>query len=240
MNREPKYIIALFSIVIGFSIAIQIKSKVAAYVPATVASINELNSEISFLDKEIEELNKSIKLKEEELETLKNISNSDKDIVDLLEEDILKNKMRSGHITMEGSGVKIVMYDNPEERSDDYDINEDVIHDIDLFRIVNDLRVAGAEAISINGERVLTSSEIKCGGPIVRINNKSSGTPFIVRAIGDSQKLMAAVTAPGTYGYILKNIHEKGFETEKEDSIKILGHSKLKNYKYAKPAGEES
>lgn len=240
MNKKPKFIITLFSILIGFSIAIQMKSNVAAYVPATVASLNELNNDKVMLDKEIEELIKSIELKETELETLKNISTSDKDIVELLEKDILQNRMKSGHISLEGSGVKIIMYDNPEERSYDYDINEDVIHDIDLFRIVNDLRIAGAEAISINGERVITNSEIKCGGPIVRINDKSSGTPFVVHAIGDSQKLMAAVTAPGTYGYILKNIHEKGFETERKDVIQVIGHNKLQNYKYAKPMGEEN
>ncbi len=42
------------------------------------------------------------------------------------------------------------------------------------------------------------------GGPIIRINGKSVGTPFLIEAIGDPKLLMASVNAPGTYGDVLK------------------------------------
>ncbi len=65
---------------------------------------------------------------------------------------------------MEGPGISIKMYDNPDSQIVGLDINDDVIHDVDILNILNDLKIAGAEAISINGERVVSNSEIKCGG----------------------------------------------------------------------------
>lgn len=52
------------------------------------------------------------------------------------------------------------MYDNPEDEIIGQDVNDDVIHDVDVLNILNDLRVAGAEAISINGEREAIGTKV--------------------------------------------------------------------------------
>lgn len=237
-RNNPKIILTLFSIIIGIFIAIQMKLKVENYVPVTLGSIQMMKNEIVTVNKEIKELEKMINNKEDELEILSNTTKGD-DIIDRLSEDIKINKMNSGQTSLKGQGIIISMYDNPEERIVGFDINDDIIHDIDILNIINDLRIAGAEAISVNGERVISTSEIKCGGPIIRINGRSSGVPFVIKAIGDSKLLSASVTAPGTYGDIIKSVYQVGFKTSVEDSITISAYLGRFDFKYAKPSGEE-
>jgi len=197
-----------------------------------------MKDEINSLNNEIAELNNTLKVKQEQLAILENIAKGDDNIINVLLDDIKHNKILAGKTALEGPGIIIKMYDNPEERPFGYDLNEDVIHDVDILNIINDLRRAGAEAISVNNERVVATSEIKCGGPIIRINGRSSATPFIIKAIGDPKVLYAAVNAPGTYGDLLK-IYNIGFETTIEDSIYIPAYNGDFEFRYAKPVGED-
>lgn len=197
-----------------------------------------MKDEINSLKNEIAELNNTLKVKQEQLAILENIAKGDDNIINVLLDDIKHNKILAGKTALEGPGIIIKMYDNPEERPFGYDLNEDVIHDVDILNIINDLRRAGAEAISVNNERVVATSEIKCGGPIIRINGRSSATPFIIKAIGDPKVLYAAVNAPGTYGDLLK-IYNIGFETTIEDSIYIPAYNGDFEFRYAKPVGED-
>ncbi len=237
-KKNTKIILTFFSVIVGIFISMQIKMKVDSYVPVTVQALEMKKIEIELVKNEIEELDKIIKAKEEELEILDTIYSGDESIIDILSENLKNNKMNSGRESLTGPGIIISMYDNPEERGFGYDLNKDIIHDIDILNIINDLKVAGAEAISINGERVLSTSEIKCAGPTIRINERTSATPFIIKAIGDPKLLIASVNAPGTNGDILKNVLNKGFDTTVEDSIIIPGHKGAFNFRYARPVGE--
>jgi len=223
---------------IGIFISTQIKMKLETITPVTVRTLQSMKDEINSLNNEIAELNNTLKVKQEQLAILENIAKGDDNIINVLLDDIKHNKILAGKTALEGPGIIIKMYDNPEERPFGYDLNEDVIHDVDILNIINDLRRAGAEAISVNNERVVATSEIKCGGPIIRINGRSSATPFIIKAIGDPKVLYAAVNAPGTYGDLLK-IYNIGFETTIEDSIYIPAYNGDFEFRYAKPVGED-
>ena len=72
-----------------------------------------------------------------------------------------------------------------------------VIHDDDLLRVINELRAAGAEAISVNGQRLTGISEIRCAGPTLSVNNVRSSAPFEIRAIGDKKSLESALRMRG-------------------------------------------
>lgn len=235
---NPNLTIIIFSFIVGVLIATQMKMKVESYVPVTLKSIQTMKSEIHSVNKEIAELNREIRSKEEELLVLENISKGDENIIDLLSADLRYNKIRSGYTSVEGPGIVITMYDNPNEEIMGFDINDDVIHDVDVLNILNDLKVSGAEAISINGQRVLSSSEIKCAGPVLRINDVRIGTPFVIRAIGDPKVLMASVNAPGTYGDTLKSVYYIGFEPMIEDKLFIPAYKGRFSFNYAKDKGE--
>ena len=237
-KNNPKFVIAFFSMILGIFIAIQMKIKVEVYAPVTINALEMTKNEIVNINTEITELNRIIESREEELQILDSIAQGDENIIDLFIEDIKQNKMNLGQISLQGPGISISMYDNPEERPFDFDLNDDIIHDIDILNIINDLKLAGAEAISINGERIISTSEIKCAGPTIRINDRTSATPFVIKAIGDPKQLTASIDAPGTNGYILKNVLNKGFDTTIEDLIIIPGYRGTLNFRYAKPSGE--
>lgn len=237
-KNNPKIILTLFSVIIGIFIAIQIKINVESYAPATMGSIENIKLEIDRLKIEIEELQVIEKEKEEELKSLENMDQGDENIIDLLQKELEQNMIKSGYSDLEGPGISIIMYDNPSDTIVGNSVSDDIIHDVDILNILNDLRVAGAEALSINDERVTASSEIKCGGPIIKLNQKSLGTPFQIKAIGDPKLLMAAVNAPGTYGDLLKSVYKIGFEPKLEDHVLIPGYSGRFSYKYAKPKRE--
>ena len=69
-----------------------------------------------------------------------------------------------------------------------------IIHDSDIMSVINELRSAGAEAISLNGERIMATSEIRCTGAVVTVNGRRHAAPYVIMAIGDSATLYNALT----------------------------------------------
>ena len=218
--------------------AFQFKQNMPSIAPVTLRSIQATKYEINTIEKEVEELEIMIASKEEQIKILENITDGDENIIDILKNELEKNKAVAGFEKVKGPGIIIRMEDNMMEGAfgEEYDL--DIIHDADVLRIINDLRGAGAEAISINEQRVLSMSEIKCGGPIIRINGKSVGTPFYIKAIGDPKLLNAAINAPNTYAYALKTIDQINIETTVEDNIIIPAYGGRFNFRYAKPLKE--
>ncbi|MGM0396372.1 MAG: DUF881 domain-containing protein [Bacillota bacterium] len=236
-KNDPKLLIALSSVLVGVLIASQMKLNVELLTPVTIKSIIDTRKEIEAVKNEIDELVKITAQKETELQTLESISTGDANIIDILEKDVRDNMIRAGYTSLEGPGVEIIMYDNLGDQIG-LDFNDYIIHDVDIMNIINDLRVAGAEAISINDQRIIASSEIKCGGPIIRVNGKSLGTPFAINAIGDPQLLMAAVNAPGTYGETLRNIYGIGLQPYVKDQVMVPEYKGSFQFIYAKPMEE--
>lgn len=75
--------------------------------------------------------------------------------------------------------------------------------------------------MSVNGQRIVANSEIKCSGATITINGITYGQPFIIKAIGDQKQLEASVLSPDSYGDILKQLYHINLNTEKKDSIEI-------------------
>jgi len=216
----------------------QFKLNIPTLTPVTLKSIQMTKNEIIALNNEIEDLNKLLQEKEEQINILEKITSGDENIIDVLNNELKKYKNLAGFLEVEGPGIIIMMQDNMAEGAFGEEFELDIIHDIDVLRIINDLRGAGAEAISVNGQRVLAISEIKCGGPIIRVNGKSLGAPFVIKAIGDPKLLTAAINAPTTYGYALKHIDQVYIESTTKDNIKIPAYNGRFNFRYAKPIRE--
>ena len=236
--KKPNFIILIFSILLGIFMAGQFKQNIPILAPVTLRSIQTTKNEISTINKEIEDLNKMLSDKEEQLAVLESIASGDENIIDILRDELEKTRAIAGFQEMEGSGIVIKMQDNMAEDAFGKEYNLDIVHDVDVLRIINDLKGAGAEAISINGQRILSITEIKCGGPIIRVNGKGLVAPFFIKAIGDPKLLNAAINAPNTYSYALKNIDQINIDTTVEDNIKVPAYGGRVNLKYAKPIKE--
>jgi uncharacterized protein YlxW (UPF0749 family) len=94
--------------------------------------------------------------------------------------------IRAGTIPVRGPGVRVVADDAPGA-----DSARDQVLDTDLQKLVNGLWEAGAEAISLNGQRLTNLSTIRLAGGAITVNARSLRRPYVVSAIGNKDTLPA-------------------------------------------------
>ena len=150
-----------------------------------------------------------------------------------LEED--KNEINKGNkiiglTEVTGSGVVITVADSDIDSNTVLNTSDLLVHDKDILKIVNELKNAGAESISINEQRVVLTTPIICGGNIININGERIGSPFEIKAIG-SPEALANLSRPGGY---LSNLEDRGIKVslKKMDNITIPKYSGVLNFKY--------
>lgn len=112
-----------------------------------------------------------------------------------------QQQIHAGITALEGPGIVITLDDNNAGllSSPGDDPNRYVIHYENLLYIINDLRAAGAEGISINGQRIIASSEIRCVGNVILVNTTRLAPPFEITAIGNPSTLEEATATSMTY-----------------------------------------
>lgn len=144
---------------------------------------------------------------------------------EILKRELVELEALAGKRDLCGPGVVIILKDGERELLSGESANNLLVHDGDLQQIVYDLRNAGAEAISINDERIiLGSSEIICVGPVILVNRKHLAPPYIIKAIGDRRVLEATMNASGSFLDILKGYGlSVEINTSKYLEIKKLG-----------------
>jgi uncharacterized protein YlxW (UPF0749 family) len=103
--------------------------------------------------------------------------------------------------------------------------------------LVNELNAAGAEAISINGQRVISSTEIRQAGTHININTVEFAPPFEVKAIGDPKTLEGAVMMRGGIIEDIQN-SEIAVTVTQEQNIKIAKYNGVIEKKFAKVVKE--
>lgn len=139
-----------------------------------------------------------------------------------------------GTVDVTGKGIVITVSDNTNVTSETVGVFDNIsnylIHDKDLLRIVNELKNAGAEAISINGERIINTTAITCDGNVILINDKKISSPFEIKAIGSPEGLLGAIKRPG--GYLEQELEDYGLVTsvEKQENITIYKYNGIINY----------
>lgn len=206
--------------ILGILISIFIKSFDPDNVYMTLDQIGKIESEIDIKKEKINLLDKKLNRYKEDLKKYEDSKRS-KQIKDVMEEELTNLKDISGRTDIEGLGIMITMTDSDRDAYNGEDPNDLIIHDIDILRLLNDLRKSGATAISINGERVLGKTQIKCSGSTITVNDTTYGQPFVIRAIGDIDSLNAAVLSPESYTYSLKEVYGINIEVESINNMKI-------------------
>ncbi len=103
-------------------------------------------------------------------------------------------RQAAGLSAVSGPGVEVVLGDGGEV-AQGADPNDYLIHDTDIAAVVNALFVGGAEAVEVNGERVVATTPIRCAGTTVLVNSARLGSPYVIRAVGDPAALEESVLA---------------------------------------------
>jgi uncharacterized protein YlxW (UPF0749 family) len=135
---------------------------------------------------------------------------------------------------LEGQGVELQISDSAKALVKGENPNIALVHNEDLLKIVNELRASGAEAISLNEQRLVEASEISCAGPTILVNKTRIAPPFIIRAIGDSETMMAALQLRGG---VVEYLQFYGIQVNisKKPNVLIPMYHGGTAYQYAKP-----
>ncbi len=152
------------------------------------------------------------------------------------EEEITEGNKIIGLTEVTGPGVIVTLGDSKKDASSSLDPSSLLVHDTDVLSVINELKNAGAEAISINDQRIIPTTGIICGGNIIDINGEKVGAPFEIKAIGLPEQL-AALDRPGGYLALLKE-YSIEVKLEKSNNITIPKYTGTITYKYAKPVND--
>ncbi len=148
-------------------------------------------------------------------------------------------ELLAGLTNVEGAGVQVTLNDSVATTNLVENANAYIIHDLDILQVVNELRDAGAEAISLNGERIVSTSEIRCAGSTVSINNNRYSVPYVITAIGDPTNLENALLMRNG---VVDNLTFYGIDVEvkKVSAMKIGPYTGSLNFKYAVPSATDA
>lgn len=141
------------------------------------------------------------------------------------------NQILAGSVDVEGPGVVVTLSDSGVNNDKDPDYF--VIHDADIIFLVNELKDAGAEAISVNDERLISTSSIGCWGTNITINhNACTGPPFTIKAIGDPETLETNLNDDRSHATTLK-VFGVGVSIERNEKLLIPKYNGEAGFKYA-------
>ena len=227
-------IFAIMSMALTYGICMQIKTvnNNGSTVNLT-AQQSELKSEILKISEKYEKLYEELEELEAELEQEREKATSNNSSLAILEESIKEKNTALGLTEVTGTGVIIVLQDSNISTVNNPFINASdlLVHDGDLMHVVNELFNAGAEAVSINGQRVISTTAIECDGNVIKVNGTKIGAPFEITAIGYPEQL-AGLSRPGGYLEILES---RGIivSLTKQSSVTIPKYTGTIKFNYA-------
>lgn len=231
---KNNFVIATVCFFLCFGVALQYKSitrneksEIAKIPKSTDAEVDLINAKQQILDlkKENMQLSSDLDIYRQEA--------ASKDSGSAALKSELDNYLKlSGFTTVEGPGVIITVEDSKLSASNGASDTSLIVHDTDIRSIVNELYGAGAEAVSINGERFIANTPIRCVGNTIMINNKRCSSPYKIAAIGDPEGLKSSLSIPGG---ILDELKESTIEVNvtKNDKIKINKYTGSISFSYA-------
>ncbi len=192
---------------------------------------NNLRAEVLKYKEKYDNKYKELEEAEKELEEERQNSTQNNSDLEQKENEIKQGNKIIGTAEVTGPGVIVTLSDSKKDASTVLNASDLVVHDADVLSVINELKNAGAEAISINDQRIVPTSSIVCGGNIIEINGEKVGAPFIIKAIGLPEQL-SALSRPGGYLEILKNASIE-VSLKKSNNITIPKYTGVISYKYA-------
>lgn len=186
---------------------------------------SELRSELIAWREKYEELQVKHQEVVTKIKEYKEEYKSDEETEKLLEKELKDLQMLLGETDVEGPGIILTI--SKEE------VENDRITYEDLLYIVNELKSAGAEAISINENRIINTTDIVEPSSYIRVNSKTILAPYTIKAIGKQTYLESALLGIGGY---VDELKKWGFNIniERNDNVQIKAYTNELSYKYIK------
>ena len=220
MDFKGKVLIAVVFMVLGFMLSVQYKVTVQQRT-IRMDRVEDLSERLKAMETENKHLLQEInELRKKGADRAKDHGQE-------------RLQLLAGTTAVEGAGIEVVLDDSAIPKKANENPNLYIIHDEDLLRVLNELRAAGAEAISLNDQRIVAMSEVRCAGPTVSVNNIRSAPPYVIKAIGAPKTLTSALRLRGG---VVETFEFWGIQVKikSQDKVQIPALKAPRNFEYAK------
>jgi len=169
---------------------------------------------------------------------------SDTSRLKLISKDLANAQFLAGLTDVKGLGVVVTLNDSKLPFPKDMPPGvppPNIIHDTDIGQVVNELKASGAEAISVNDQRLVAVSPIRCVGPTVMVNFTPQAPPYVIKAIGNPKTLMTGINLPGGVTKEIVSYDPAMFTTEiAKHPLLIPAYTGGIDPKFAKPVVQQT
>ena len=186
----------------------------------------ELRTELASWKSKYDEISTKLQDTEEKISNYRNDIENNEKSSQLLEQELIETEKYLGYTDLEGEGISVKLDDTEYKQ----------VESSDILSLVNELRLAGAEAISINDKRLIYKSYISYinEGNFITVNGNRIVEPYVVKAIGNTTHLESSVSQK-KYGYIDTKVSAgKNVTLEKSNEIIIYAYDGELDFDYVK------
>ena len=193
----------------------------------------ELREKIALWKERYEETNEKLQETNETIAEYRHKKEVNQEAIELLDKELLQAQIIAGETDVKGDGIVITLAQN--EASE-------LLKSYILVHLINELNSAGAEAISINDQRIINMSDIvdiyvDDIAHYILINKEKVVSPYVIKAIGDPKYLESALTTK-TVGF-MDMYSEYAVSLERQNNIRIPKYSSKIEIKYIDMEGEK-
>lgn len=228
--------ITIVCIISGLLLSLQLKAQ-ATVVSNPISERNQALIEIiNKLENETDVIQSQIVKIREEIEAIEERKSYEQGDISKLQNKVHQARKEAGLTPLVGAGVVITLDDNKTglQAAQNDDPNRYIIHYENILNIISELKLAKAEAIGVNGQRIVASSEIRCVGNVILVNTTRLAPPFEIKAIGNPS-FLEEILHSGEFD-LLKSL---GFPVSytkhtSENPIEIPAYASSFQFKYIK------
>ncbi|WP_232319166.1 MULTISPECIES: DUF881 domain-containing protein [Sporosarcina] len=202
-KRGKQLVLSIVFLVLGFMLAFSYRTIGSKQQVLDSQQTNLFQQEEQYRADLIDQQERNKELTNELLEKQKKVHSFEQEFSDkeknhaVLVEKARDLRLLLGDIPSKGAGVKVTLedaaYDPSIQNPNDY-----IVHESHVLRVINELKIAGAQGMTINGQRINSNSYIKCTGPVIMVDGRTFPAPFIIEAVGDPKVLTPALHLKGS------------------------------------------
>lgn len=230
MKKESIMSIALICVVLGFMLAVQFKTTAANPKTLSMERVQDMVEQLDTVTQKNEELADEVVSLRQKLAQAGDYSQA----MEALGQELKRVNMLSGLEPVKGPGLIVTLTDSTQPLQPGENPNLYTVHDEDILKVVNELRAGGAEAIAVNEQRLIATSEIRCAGPTVLVNTNRIAHPFVIKAIGNPETLEASLRMRGGHLEFLDYWGVKS-QLKKVETMELPAYKGALKFQFAEP-----
>ncbi|MDR7483356.1 MAG: DUF881 domain-containing protein [Armatimonadota bacterium] len=227
--------LALFMLGIGFLVAAHVRSRQplrhAVQLPTwrlqeLAVLIRQQEEARRLLEAELDDLRRRVQAYQAALM-------EGRELTQAMQEEIARYRLVLGLVPVEGPGIRVVLASGPPGTPGAMPA---VVEAQDLSALANELWSGGAEAVAINGVRVLAWSAIRQADRAILVDGTRTKAPYWIEAIGDPAALQAALAVRGGFAEGLRAVGVR-VAVQSHDRLRLPARPGIEPFRYGRPPG---